>query len=336
MSTDSNIRTKTQKLRTTALPHAYQENGLDFTVTDCSLDDDRDVDIEHGIISLTTLTEWDTATVSGTIEVDSDVLEYVFPDDEQSSPPGTLFVAIRCQQTILRDREIVKEQPVTADTYPFEITLDRDLIRGGVKIQPYLVRADGRDNIEGRYASDAGARLASSDEWVLEIDESDLPEGLMRPIVENFSEVNELPDSDHLHYLDMTEAERPTLYLNGDHSAIVNVMESRGTTGPDARMRDTIYDLIESSVWPQLIIRTATDINDEGNTRYDWQDDVLDIFHDKLYDEDVDITEAALNLREDVNDHDRLVTLMQQIDDAVQQKTEPPEQLLNLLEEGLK
>jgi len=336
MSTEE-TETKTQRLRTTALPHPYRADGLEFTVIDCMLDDERDVDIQTGsrLIQLTSLTEWDHATVTGTINVPDDVINYVFPDDEQSDPPGTLFIAIRCQQTILRDREIIKDGTVPPGEYEVKFDLDRSMIRGGVELQPYLVRAEHRESVDGRYATDVGARLASVEEWVLEIDDTDLPEGLLRPHIENFSEMSELPSSDHLHYLDMSNAERPMLYLNGDHDAIINVMESRGSTGPDARMRDAIYDLVEASVWPQLIVRTATDINQEGETRYDWQDDVLDLFHDKLYD-DADVDEAAINLREDVSDEDQLVTLMQQIDDAVQQKTEPPEQLINLLEEGLK
>jgi len=338
MSTeDVETESRTQRLRTTALPHPYRENGLEFAITDCTLDPDRDVDIQSGsrLIQLTSLTEWDHATVTGSITVPDDLVSYVFPDDKQDDPPGTLFVAVRCQETILRDCEIVKDDSVLAGEYPFEFDLDRAMIRGGVELQPYLVRADDRSEVDGRYATDIGARLASSDEWLLEIDDTDLPEGLLRPHIENFSEMSELPSGDHLHYLDMSDAERPTLYLNGDHSAIINVMESRGSTGPDARMRDAVYDLVEASVWPQLIIRTATDINQEGETRYDWQDDVLDLFSDKLYD-DADVEEAAMNLREDVNDEDQLVTLMQHIDDAVQQKTEPPEQLINLLEEGMK
>lgn len=336
MSTEE-IETKTQRIRTTALPHPYRKTGLEFTVTDCTLDDERDVDIQSGsrLIQLTSLTEWDHATVLGTIDVPDDVINYVFPDDEQDKPPGNLFVAIRCQQTILRDREIVAENEVPADEYTFEFNLKRTMIRGGVELQPYLVRADDRGTVDDRYATDIGARLASAEDWILEIDDTDLPEGPLRPHIENFSESSELPSSDHLHYLDMSDAERPMLYLNGDHSAIINVMESRGSTGPDARMRDAIYDLVEASVWPQLIVRTATDINKEDETRYDWQDGVLDLFHDKLYD-DADVEEAAMNLREDVSDQDQLVTLMREIDDAVQQRTEPPEQLINLLEEGLK
>ena len=336
-SEDAEIESRTQRLRTTALPHPYRENGLEFSITDCALNPDRDVDIQSSsrLIQLTSLTEWDHATVTGTITVPDDLVNYVFPDDEVEDPPGTLLIAIRCQQTILRDREIVKKYSVQAGDYTFEFDLDRAMIRGGVELQPYLVRADDRSEVDGRYATDIGARLASSEEWLLEIDDTDLPEGLLRPHIENFSEMSELPSDDHVHYLDMSNAERPTLYLNGDHSAIINVMESRGSTGPDARMRDTIYDLLEASVWPQLIIRTATDINQEGETRYDWQDDVLDLFHDKLYD-GADVDETAMNLREDVKNEDQLVTLMQHIDDAIQQKTDPPEQLLNLLEEGLK
>jgi len=335
MSTEEvEIETRTQRLRTTALPHPYRENGLEFTITDCTLDNDHKVDIRSSsrLIQLTSLTEWDHATVKGIVDVSEDLVNYVFPDDEQDDPPGTLFVAIRCRQTILRDREIVKYDSIPAREYPFEFDLERAMIRGGVELQPYLVRGDDRSEVDGRYATDIGARLASSDEWLLEIDDTDLPDGLLRPLIENFSEKSELPSGDHLHYLDMSDADRPKLYLNGDHSAIINVMESRGSTGPGARMRDTIYDLVEASVWPQLIIRTATDINQDGETRYDWQDDVLDLYHDKLYD-GADVEEAAMNLREDVSDEDQLVTLMQHIDEAVQQKTEPPEQLIKLLEE---
>lgn len=337
MSTGS-FQTKTQQLRTTALPHPYRATGLDLTITGCTLDDEREVEIESEsqVIPLTTLAKWQTATITGTIDVLTDVIKYVFPDDEQDAAPGKLFVAIRCRNTILRDQEIIEPDTVTPGEYEFEFDLNRNFIRGGVELQPYLIRASERNPADGRYAAEAGTKLASDNYWKIEIDESELPEGLMRPIIENFSEHDGLPSGDHLHYLDLSEADRPRLYLNGDHGAIINVMGGGGTTGPAARMEDVIYDQIENAVWPQLIIRTATDINEEGETRHNWQDGVLEMFYDKLYDEDIDITEAALNLREDVREGDRLVSLTQSIDNAVQTKTEPPEQLVNLLEEGLK
>jgi hypothetical protein len=125
------------------------------------------------------------------------------------------------------------------------------------------------------------------------------------------------------------------LYLNQSHPQVVNVLDNDGATGGPPRLRDVLYDYIEHSVWTQLLIQTARDTNtDTGETKHDWQDDVMEIFLDDLY-PDLDEDQAAIQLATDVRSVEDLPALMQKIERAVHRRYDIPTDTTKLIEEAI-
>lgn len=326
------------------MPYPYLDRGLDFSVTGCRLDDGTEVgiDAERATVRLADEVrsddgdEWSRAYVEGAIEAKNDVIESVFPDSEREDPPGKLYVSIRSRETILRERADVAESPINPGTYEFEFALSRDRVRGRVELRPYLVRSESSESEDTKYATLPDARLASAKSWWVEVDppeEVDSKQWIDGQEA-SFSGNDHLPSGSHLYHLDLRDAKRPKLWLNSDHPRIIDVLHNEGSVGAEARMRDVVLNEIQYAVWSRLILRTAADVRETGEPRYDWQEIVLRLFGRKLYDVE-DETEAALRLREDVATPENVPLLMGRIDDALQKHVEPREQLINLMEEGL-
>jgi leucyl-tRNA synthetase len=99
-------------------------------------------------------------------------------------------------------------------------------------------------------------------------------------------------------------------------------------------MRDVILDQISYGVWTQLIVRAACAIDHEGEVDYEWQRTVIESFGRQLYEVN-DATEAALRLRNEIDDRRKLPHLVERIDSELQEFIDPRSQLINLMEEGL-
>ena len=209
------------------------------------------------------------------------------------------------------------------------------MVRGTVELRPYLVRTEDGPT-EGRYAGKKNFRLASGRIYSVVVD---LPPGEEPAAIDgeevSFSQTPHLPEGDKLYYLDFRNESRPKLWINSDHPRVTDILQSQGSVGAEARMRDVILDEISYGVWTQLIVRTSCDIDDDGEVEYEWQQTVIDTFARNLYDTD-DTAEATHRLREDAGDPESLPHLMEQIDRELQEYLEPRAQLINLMEEGLR
>lgn len=299
--------------------------------------DDTSVDFspDHRVIPLYEYEEWARATIHGTLTL-PDVVENVFPDSEQENPPGKLYIAVRSLETIYRDRVAVSDSPVRPDSYEFTMSLPFERVRGDVRLIPFLVRAEegSDDTVHG---TTRGVRLASGKSWTAQVDDPEAEEEakFIEGETKRFSEDTALPDSDRLYYLDLRNPEQPKLWLNSDHQRITEVVHSDGTMGASARMRDVVLDQIQYSVWTQLVMRTAADIDSSTlEPRYEWQEVVITIFGPKLYGTEDEI-EIARQLRNDASNANDLPYLLEQLDLALQEHIDPREQLINLIEEGL-
>ncbi|RLM53749.1 hypothetical protein DVK02_12965 [Halobellus sp. Atlit-31R] len=155
------------------------------------------------------------------------------------------------------------------------------------------------------------------------------------PRIEDFGESDLLPDDQHIHYLSLEEPRNPQLYLNSQHQRVVNILNKEGSVGGPSRLRDILYGYIEHSVWTQLLVRTARDTDtDTGETEYDWEEDVLDIFLDDLY-PDLEDEQAATQLATDIRSVEDLPGLMQKIEAAVHQRYDLPSDTTKLVEEAI-
>ncbi|RLM53743.1 hypothetical protein DVK02_12935 [Halobellus sp. Atlit-31R] len=338
---------RSQRHRTTTLPFPYRENGLQFDIDAYSVDGRKPVemDLKPGQSEISLVSElgssnpeespeWNTISVFGQIALPESTIEAVFPPEERESPPAKLYVAVRCHETIYRDHSIVSDAPTLAGPYDVQIRLHKEELRGRVELRPYLVRTEDRDG-EGQFASKKNFRVAGGKRYELIIDKQGNEEP---PAIDgenvSFSQTPHLPDGEKLYYLDFRNEKRPKLWINADHPRIADVLQSRGSVGAEARMRDVILDQVSYGVWSQLLVRAGSSIDDDGDVEYDWQQTVLETFVRNLYAID-DLSEAMHRFRQDIHDPDSLPHLMGRIDRELQEYIDHRAQLINLMEEGL-
>lgn len=335
------MRRQSQRHRTTSLPYAYRRDGLEFELDGYSINGEKpnDLNLKPGQTEIVLPPDgeregWDTVRLIGTIRIPDTTVESVFPPDEQSEPPASLFVAIQCHQTIYRDRTVVESGPVEKERYPVEITLEREELRDRVELRPHLVR-NGSIEADGPYATDENHRVASGRIYTAVVDPEENPESAWIDGEEiSFSQSDHLPDGDELYYLDLRNEARPKLWLNADYPRITDVLQTDGSVGAEPRMRDVVLDQIAHPVWAQLIVRTGCAVDEDGEVEHQWQETVIEAFAREMYDGD-NPTEAALALRRDVRDPEALPEVMSRIDRELQNYLDPREQLINLMEEGL-
>jgi hypothetical protein len=268
------------------------------------------------------------------LEVPEEVIQHVFPPDERDSPPAKLYVAVRCHDTIYRDRVNEWPAPITPDTYDVQVSIRWEDVRGSVELRPYLVRTT-QSEAEGQFATTPNVRVASGDRYEIVVDHWDADEPAAIDGEEaSFSRSDHLPDGEKLYHLDFRNEARPKLWINADHPRITDVLQKEGSVGAEPRLRDVILDQISYGVWTQLILRTATAIDREGQVEFDWQQNVIESFARELYDVN-DATDAAHMLRDEASDPKGLSRLVGRLDHELQEYLEPRTQLINLMEEGL-
>lgn len=325
------------RIQTAELPHVFRPHGLEWTVETCHLDGDREIDVaaEGGTYTISLIAErgWETATISGTIEIPAEMYDRVVAWNERGvvrAPPTSLVVTVDSPEAILRDAELVSEE-AGPGTYSFEITLRRDELYGEVELTPTLVRHTGFQGDTGDRANVTGARLAETTAANVVVDQTSDVSGLMCPKRKSFSDDPSFPPASHLVHLVLEGEEAPQLYLNDDHSRVVDVLDTHANHGQDACFRDVAYDTIEAELWPQLVVATATDVNADGEPKHDWQWDVLRQVAEPLYGPGVSVREAAHRLSETVESPDQLSKLQMEIEDFVQSRIGAPSNLWNLL-----
>lgn len=332
---------RSQRYRTSSLPYAYRDEGLKFELDSYVVDggEPEPLDLKPGQTHLLVPPEdgeeWESVELHGKIQLPESTIEAVFPESERSAPPAKLYITVRCHQTIYRDRVIVSESPTRVGEQAVTIELDRSDFREEVELRPYLVRTEP-DGHEGQYATDANVRVASGQIYTAVVDRgADESASYIDGEETSFSRSAHLPDGDKLYYLDFRNEARPKLWINADYPRVTDVIQASGSVGSEPRMRDVILDQISYSVWTQLIVRAGTAVDEDGDVKHQWQQTVLEAFAREIYDTD-STTEAALSLRRDVRDSEKLPELMNQIDQELQEYIDPRTQLINLMEEGLK
>lgn len=335
---------KSQKLRQTALPYPYRDNGLSLELEGYQIEKEQPVEFDEERESSTVdlavdeSDPWERARLRGEVTLPEEVVESVYPREERSSPPGKLYVAVRCPDAIYRDRVDVDtsgtEGRVDPGVHDVEVPLRSDRLRGEVRLIPFLVRSSEGES-DGTFATTPNVRLASGEPWTIVVDEEEESgNSLIDGEEAEFSEHDHLPGEKRLYHLDFRNADSPKLWINSDHSRIADILHANGSVGAEARMRDVVLDQIQQGVWSQLVVRAISDVDEEGEPRHDWEQAVLNIFARDLADED-DVTQASIQLREELDDTEGVAVLMERLDGSIQDYIDPRDQLINLVEEGL-
>lgn len=335
------------RLVSEGFPHNYLEDALGFTIDSVETTGDRERDESEDTIqivesdrriSLVGVPHWQEVTIEGTIEIPEKIFNGTLPPGERDDPLVELVVAVRCSRTIMRRGVSEDDLGITVDgagEYRASLNIAHENVRGTVDIKPYLVRSEHQSS-DVNYATRAGDRLASTETWKLEVDETEEDGGFLHPRIEPFDRHDGFPGSDHLHYLHFEDPSTPKLYLNANHGRLIDVLQNEGTTGADPRFRDVLYDYIEQSVWQQLLLRAANGIDDTtGEARHPWQEEVVELFEDDLYPELDETEEIRLKMAEDAQSGEDLDVLVHQIDRAIQRRVDHPQRAVDLFQEGL-
>lgn len=268
-------------------PWAYDDHGLRLRVANLSLDgrpseagDPRPHSVELG-------GDWTRAALELEVRAPRRIWRRLVSEHERDVPPLAVLVTLSCARTYLRRRVGLRDwATVEGGRARFVLALDRDEFAGFVEIDAHLIRtATARDD-PGEGASVAtrpGTRLAGSRTLTLIIDPPEVRTGNYLDVqYRRFHAEPSAPDPRALYELEL-EGEAPILYLNADHEALRPTLDSKGTRGSQARVRDLLFERIAAGVWTQLVTRACMRLVDDGEPAYAWEQAVLDQWLPRLY-----------------------------------------------------
>lgn len=291
------------------------------------------IDVERHLVELGAL-DWEEVSLTFELELTSELLARVFPEPERHTAPGALWIAVRCDETRLREGALVAPPPLAAGRYELTVTVRAERVFGAVELAPYLVRASDRARAADGFASSRGARLASGRGWELRTEPAKPPSGKHLDVrYASFSEERALArHAGDVYHLEV-EAELPILWLNRDHEAVAAVLDDKGTTGRRARLREVAFDLVSGPVWTQLFFAAASHVDEEGASRHEWEESVLRELLPRVVparDHKSRVLELSRMLRE--GEH---VALLSRLDHALQRRLDLARHLEALIREVL-
>lgn len=186
------------------------------------------------------------------IAIPDSVFEQVVAPAELADPPLDVRVVYRSIES--RKRCVLS---VSGDgIYEGTLSLRRQDWRGAVEMQALLIRTREGDGLPAGFASARGALLAWSAPGRVLIDEPHQPPGgQLRVRWEDFASSSSHWRRQHagdLFALDTTE-DPPVIFLNLGIPQAYPVLQSAGTRGPKARIRDATYSMIVHQVWSSLL-----------------------------------------------------------------------------------
>lgn len=310
------------------LPYRYARCGIDLQILRATLEGKDVVEPSRDATLLELDVPWNRATIELRVSVAASCGE-LLPAPHREGDLGVLIV-LRCPATFLRIGQYV---PLVQFDAPisYELEIARADFAGSAELRTYLVRNRAADGHPG-YASSIGARIADSRSWELRFDRPRESHGDYLDVrYRRFSEDPAIArrDKTNLYSLDLDQPS-PVLWINGDHERLAGVLDSRGTIGRSARIREVAFDQIAQAVWGQLFLRAARDLVLLEETTYEWQDSVLTQVLKDVYPEIKSDEERVEHLKADWND---LSVLLGRLDRGLQRRDEIAAHLTKLIEE---
>lgn len=316
------------------LPYAYERFGLDFAIRACSLDDQSTIenfDSEKRVVQLNDF-DWKRAELRVEVALGAGLPQRVLPAFEHKKPPVHVLVAVRCDRTRLRRGIELAPHAEKQGLLEGVISLQRDELRGHAELVAYLVRSEHCARSVPGFAEVKGARLASARQWEVRVDTKPLGVGQYLNIRFNSFKDDPRMQAGNLYWLD-AERENPTLWLNSDETNLAEVLDSRGTRGGRARVRDVVFDMIAMGVWTQLFMRAALNAQaEDGPSGYEWEENVLRLLLPEMFPDAQDHESCCLALRE-LYGEGGAVKVLERLDTLLQQRQSLVKHLNTLLTE---
>lgn len=270
------------------MPYASERDGIIFHHVHHTVDGEVRGDLASG--SNLSSTRWIELTLTIGLELRSGVLDRVLHAEERRAPPVALVLAVRNPTSYLARSFCFVHSDSSTEKYEHTLSLPRSELRGEVSITPYLVRTTNGTRKSG-HAWRKGAWLATSDPLIFYVDEQKPRVGNDLEILrKRFADVPEIPVTDHGNwfYLQL-DGDPPRLYLNDAHAAMMAVLYDKSTRGKRAATRDVLFDLLDATVWPALVLHAARARQEDGETPYAWQDNILRLWVRWLHPDEHDL-----------------------------------------------
>ena len=265
--------------------------------------------------------------------VPDELVGSLLPPEETGNPP--VGVRLLCRGKESRKRFVVN---LTGDgtVYSGELNLDMNDYAGELICSIAVVRTTRMEVAVPGYASDRGAILAWSEERRILFDAPPKPQGnCLEVLWENFPESVDpwrKRHPDNLFALDLHGA-RPRIVLNEAIQLARTVLDSAGSHGAKARVRDAAFSMIVHQGWSSLVsvslARLATvkrDYPDEGadtpaeiliKDLEEWQGIILQDWSRYLF-PDEDPATALENMTAAAGEHGKTLEIMGKLPNAIQ------------------
>ena len=79
------------------------------------------------------------------------------------------------------------------------------------------------------------------------------------------------------------------LFLNEEHSAVINALYDTTKRGKRAAVREALYDQVSAVVWPSLLLNAARAWQENDGDIYTWQVNVLRLWAKRLWPDEYDL-----------------------------------------------
>lgn len=272
--------------------------------------------------------EWDELTLHGKITVSEGLPEHVFGSDTDPGTLGRLFIRGDCIAT--HNRFVATEigQFDGSGEFGFELTLSRDLVADSVELEPILVRESEQSTGDLRYGQTPGLRLADGESFEVATAGDEESETFLPIETRPFEEVDR---ENQVFYLDHSVASEPKLYVNSDIELLVRALKTRAPHGSKRWTKETLQRLIAQPAWVELVLWAASDVTD-GECQYQWQETVVALLAESRGRAPSGVAER---LEAQIDDSDRVDTLVEEANESVQRMLETDRPLERLLKEVL-
>lgn len=272
-------------------------------------------------------------TIRGDLRDGRRTLDGVIPSTEHGAPPVAAHVTFESSDTFIRWGSEATLDPETG-IFTMDVELDPSLMGSRLCVQPFVVRTSGQDS-DPTFAQQEGARVLSGMPWTFYFDDVPSREGPgLKPRWESFSTSSDpiLKGNPRLLFHLNTEGDEPILYLNSDYSDIKVVLDSEGTRGRKASLRDAMFAMISSHVWMGLTLAAIEYADEDGESTLPWVRNSIQHIGSLVY-PDLGHEEASRKLVRTLRDDSSSSATLAEIRIAVLQQTQMGEKFEDLLVE---
>lgn len=200
-------------------------------------------------------------TVALETSLQGSVLSTLVPGSETDDPP--VEVSVRLTSIESRYRDLIPMAKV-GDIYEAELQLSTTDFAGTLQISAVAARSTYAHSPEPGLAVDRGSLLAWSDVFKIQFSEPALPPGkFLDTAWRDFSKDDDVWLKAHASSLFAVDpgTELPILLLNSSfHPDIRTILDSRGTTGRTARVRDAAFSFIGQGAWTSILSVVLGDV----------------------------------------------------------------------------